>query len=192
MPRKIKEKIAAIISLDNYDVGKYYLLTFPSLVTNAKLVNKDKEYMYFIDKANIRKKNLSADYLISIEDLSYDIDIIKNIQKQKKSTNKKTSKTKSTKKTSTKKKSSKKRSTKEKSTKKKSTKKKSSKKKSTKKKSTKKKSTKKTLKMQSGGFDKTNTKFPRKMSKQYCEMTPCSKMGFSQKASCRYYKNCYA
>lgn len=31
----------------------------------------------------------------------------------------------------------------------------------------------------------------RKMSKSYCESTPCKSMGFSQKASCRPYKNCY-
>ncbi len=36
-----------------------------------------------------------------------------------------------------------------------------------------------------------NYKKPRKMSKSYCDSTPCSKMGFSQKASCRPYKNCY-
>lgn len=41
------------------------------------------------------------------------------------------------------------------------------------------------------GFDKHNTKYPRKWSKSYCKKTPCNKMGFSQKASCRYYKNCY-
>ena len=35
-------------------------------------------------------------------------------------------------------------------------------------------------------------KSPRKMSKTYCKKTPCRKMGFSQKASCRPYKNCYA
>ena len=34
-------------------------------------------------------------------------------------------------------------------------------------------------------------KKPRKMSKTYCEKTPCNKMGFTQKASCRPYKNCY-
>ncbi len=34
-------------------------------------------------------------------------------------------------------------------------------------------------------------KKPRKQSKSYCKNTPCSKMGFSQKASCRPYKNCY-
>jgi hypothetical protein len=32
---------------------------------------------------------------------------------------------------------------------------------------------------------------PRKMGKSYCEKTPCKNMGFSQKASCRPYKNCY-
>jgi hypothetical protein len=34
-------------------------------------------------------------------------------------------------------------------------------------------------------------KKPRKYSKSYCEKTPCNKMGFTQKASCRPYKNCY-
>lgn len=34
-------------------------------------------------------------------------------------------------------------------------------------------------------------KKPRKMGKSYCEKTPCKDMGFSQKASCRPYKNCY-
>lgn len=39
---------------------------------------------------------------------------------------------------------------------------------------------------------KKNTyKSPRKMSKKYCKKTPCKNMGFSQKASCRPYKNCY-
>ena len=39
----------------------------------------------------------------------------------------------------------------------------------------------------------TESKFtkPRKYSKSYCEKTPCDDMGFSQKASCRAYKNCY-
>jgi hypothetical protein len=41
------------------------------------------------------------------------------------------------------------------------------------------------------GFDKKHTKHPRKWSKEYCTHTSCNKMGFSQKASCRYYKNCY-
>jgi hypothetical protein len=45
--------------------------------------------------------------------------------------------------------------------------------------------------VQEGGFDKSHTKFPRRMSKEYCMKTPCKHMGFSQKASCRYYKNCY-
>jgi hypothetical protein len=34
-------------------------------------------------------------------------------------------------------------------------------------------------------------KKPRKYSKSYCEKTPCKNMGFTQKASCRPYKNCY-
>jgi hypothetical protein len=34
-------------------------------------------------------------------------------------------------------------------------------------------------------------KKPRKYSKSYCESTPCDDMGFTQKASCRPYKNCY-
>ena len=38
---------------------------------------------------------------------------------------------------------------------------------------------------------KSNNKGKRKMSKSYCEKTPCKDMGFSQKASCRPYKNCY-
>jgi hypothetical protein len=31
----------------------------------------------------------------------------------------------------------------------------------------------------------------RLMSKKYCKKTPCKRMGFTQKASCRPYKNCY-
>ena len=31
----------------------------------------------------------------------------------------------------------------------------------------------------------------RLMSKTYCKKTPCKRMGFTQKASCRPYKNCY-
>jgi hypothetical protein len=31
----------------------------------------------------------------------------------------------------------------------------------------------------------------RLMSKTYCKKTPCRRMGFTQKASCRPYKNCY-
>ena len=34
-------------------------------------------------------------------------------------------------------------------------------------------------------------KKPRKWSESYCKKTPCKNMGFSQKASCRPYKNCY-
>jgi hypothetical protein len=48
-----------------------------------------------------------------------------------------------------------------------------------------------TIKKLSGGFEKNKAKFPRKMSESYCKKIPCSSMGFSQKASCRYYKNCY-
>lgn len=39
---------------------------------------------------------------------------------------------------------------------------------------------------QKGGF-----KFPRKWSKVYCKKTSCKRMGFSQRSSCRPYKNCY-
>jgi hypothetical protein len=31
----------------------------------------------------------------------------------------------------------------------------------------------------------------RKYTRRYCKKTPCRKMGFTQKASCRPYKNCY-
>ena len=31
----------------------------------------------------------------------------------------------------------------------------------------------------------------RKMSRKYCKKTPCRKMGFTQRASCRPYKNCF-
>ena len=34
-------------------------------------------------------------------------------------------------------------------------------------------------------------KMPRKMSRKYCKKTPCTKMGFTQRASCRPWKNCY-
>jgi hypothetical protein len=34
-------------------------------------------------------------------------------------------------------------------------------------------------------------KKPRKYSPSYCKKTPCKSMGFSQKASCRPFKNCY-
>jgi hypothetical protein len=31
----------------------------------------------------------------------------------------------------------------------------------------------------------------RKMSRKYCKKTTCKKMGFSQRSSCRPYKNCF-
>lgn len=31
----------------------------------------------------------------------------------------------------------------------------------------------------------------RLMSRKYCKKTPCRRMGFTQRASCRPYKNCY-
>lgn len=34
-------------------------------------------------------------------------------------------------------------------------------------------------------------KFPRKYSKKYCKKTSCKKMGFTQRSSCRPYKNCF-
>lgn len=44
----------------------------------------------------------------------------------------------------------------------------------------------------SGGRRKTRKfKKSRLMSKAYCKKTACKKMGFTQKASCRPYKNCY-
>ena len=43
-----------------------------------------------------------------------------------------------------------------------------------------------------GGRRKTRRfKKKRLMSKAYCKKTPCKKMGFTQKASCRPWKNCY-
>jgi hypothetical protein len=41
-----------------------------------------------------------------------------------------------------------------------------------------------------GGRRKTFKK-KRLMSRKYCKKTPCRKMGFTQRASCRPYKNCY-
>ena len=44
----------------------------------------------------------------------------------------------------------------------------------------------------SGGRRNTRRfKKKRLMSKAYCKKTPCKKMGFTQKASCRPWKNCY-
>lgn len=34
-------------------------------------------------------------------------------------------------------------------------------------------------------------KYPRRFSRMYCMKKPCRKMGFTLKASCRPYKNCY-
>lgn len=34
-------------------------------------------------------------------------------------------------------------------------------------------------------------RFPRRMSRSYCRRTTCRRMGFTQRASCRPYKNCY-
>ena len=43
-----------------------------------------------------------------------------------------------------------------------------------------------------GGRRKTRRfKKKRLMSKAYCKKTPCRRMGFTQKASCRPYKNCF-
>ena len=43
----------------------------------------------------------------------------------------------------------------------------------------------------SGGRKTRRFKKKRLMSKAYCKKTACKKMGFTQKASCRPYKNCY-
>ena len=44
----------------------------------------------------------------------------------------------------------------------------------------------------SGGRRNTRRfKKKRLMSKAYCKKTPCKKMGFTQRASCRPWKNCY-
>jgi serine/threonine protein kinase len=52
--------------------------------------------------------------------------------------------------------------------------------------------------LQEGGKDrkykkdkKRVFKTPRKWNKEYCKRTSCDKMGFSQRSSCRPYKNCY-
>jgi hypothetical protein len=44
-----------------------------------------------------------------------------------------------------------------------------------------------------GGGRRTRRTFrrPRLMSRKYCKKTPCRRMGFTQRASCRPYKNCY-
>jgi hypothetical protein len=47
------------------------------------------------------------------------------------------------------------------------------------------------LSPQSAGGRRKTFKKKRLMSKKYCKNTPCRRMGFTQKASCRPYKNCY-
>jgi hypothetical protein len=42
-----------------------------------------------------------------------------------------------------------------------------------------------------GGRTRRRFKKKRLMSRAYCKKTPCRHMGFTQKASCRPYKNCY-
>ena len=42
-----------------------------------------------------------------------------------------------------------------------------------------------------GGRTRRRFKKKRLMSRKYCRKTPCRRMGFTQKASCRPYKNCY-
>ena len=42
-----------------------------------------------------------------------------------------------------------------------------------------------------GGRTRRRFKKHRVMSRKYCKKTPCRRMGFTQKASCRPYKNCY-
>jgi hypothetical protein len=42
-----------------------------------------------------------------------------------------------------------------------------------------------------GGRTRRVFKKKRLMSRAYCKKTPCKRMGFTQKASCRPYKNCY-
>ena len=39
--------------------------------------------------------------------------------------------------------------------------------------------------------DTMDYKGGRKMTRKYCKKTPCKKMGFTQRASCRPWKNCY-
>ena len=34
-------------------------------------------------------------------------------------------------------------------------------------------------------------KFPRRFTRKHCMKKPCRKMGFTEKASCRPWKNCY-
>ena len=52
---------------------------------------------------------------------------------------------------------------------------------------------KKTMDYTGGKRSETHRRFkmPRRMTRKYCKKTPCRKMGFTQKASCRPYKNCF-
>jgi len=47
------------------------------------------------------------------------------------------------------------------------------------------------VKISNGGRTRRRFKKKRLMSRKYCKKTPCRRMGFTQKASCRPYKNCY-
>jgi hypothetical protein len=48
------------------------------------------------------------------------------------------------------------------------------------------------LPVEEGGRRKTRRfKKKRLMTRKYCKKTPCKKMGFTQKASCRPWKYCY-
>jgi len=48
------------------------------------------------------------------------------------------------------------------------------------------------LPVEQGGRRKTRRfKKKRLMTRKYCKKTACKKMGFTQKASCRPWKNCY-
>jgi len=42
-----------------------------------------------------------------------------------------------------------------------------------------------------GGKTQRKWKMPRKYTRKYCKKTPCRKMGFTQRSSCRPYKNCF-
>jgi len=48
-----------------------------------------------------------------------------------------------------------------------------------------------TIELEMGGRRTRRYKRPRKMTRKYCKKTSCRKMGFTQKASCRPWKNCY-
>ena len=54
-----------------------------------------------------------------------------------------------------------------------------------------KKALKKELLSQKKELKERGLKGGRFMSRKYCKKTPCRRMGFTQRASCRPYKNCY-